>query len=211
MIIGLSVFNYLTNLDISFQKFSNANGFIIKPLFEFISNLPALKVLTLAYVSIDLEDMEKLHKSAPDLKELGLLSVELMESPSALIDAGDGSILLTAGGELFVQATASKLKDISMVLKEGVKYNDDLTNILTRWIVCFGQKYPSIETLTMNIKDTYIANNRLEDSLAKAVAHMPNLKYYRMGLSDVTSNILKVMDTNDIELNDLEFICNGRT
>lgn len=153
MIIGSTIFNYLTKLDIKFHKEhirdEEYTSFYIKPIAENIANLPALKVLKVSYIKIDLDDMETLHNGALELEKISFGSIELVDTSSILNVARGNNLLLKAGGEPFVHKTASKLEGLSITLvaDKTLDNSDRISNNLAKWIVYAGQKYPSIERL----------------------------------------------------------------
>lgn len=72
IIIESSVYHRLAKLDVCFYKASGGRDatFVVKPFLEKFANLPALKKLELAYINIDLEDMETLHGATSELEEI---------------------------------------------------------------------------------------------------------------------------------------------
>lgn len=84
-----------------------------------------------------------------------------------------------------------------------------MRDILARWIVYTGHKYPCIESLFLGSSNCmsfgdFAADDRLEDPLAKAAAQTPDLKSYQVGFSSLTPNIIKAMDDNGIKLDTIE-------
>lgn len=166
-------------------------------------------MLVVSDIGVDLEDMEKLHNSALQLKDVSLDSIELLDTSSTLTIAGEGNALLKAGGEAIVRGIASKLKYISISLEASRGSNSfHISSRLARWIVYAGQKYPCLETLIVRLDDymdnNYMGDRTLEGPLRKAVEHMPNLGVCQMRFFAVTSNILKAMDNNGTEVEDIE-------
>lgn len=214
MIIGSTIFNYLTKLDIKFHKEhirdEEYTSFYIKPIAENIANLPALKVLKVSYIKIDLDDMETLHNGALELEKISFGSIELVDTSSILNVARGNNLLLKAGGEPFVHKTASKLEGLSITLvaDKTLDNSDRISNNLAKWIVYAGQKYPSIERLLIapnnSTYNLYVGDRSLGDPLTKATSHMPNLKIYQMGFSNVIPNILRALDDNGVELDTIE-------
>lgn len=98
-------------------------------------------------MNLDLEVMEKLHSSAPNLEEIEFMFVILADTRSTLPVVKAGNNPLTVRGKPFVQDTASKLKAILVELEEDQPYEYELSRDLAKLILYFGQKYLCIQKL----------------------------------------------------------------
>lgn len=171
MIIGSSVFDRLTQLEISFLSVinwrRNESNLLVKSFFQdTATNLPVLKVLHLGRACVDLEDMEKLHNGAPNPERIVFHCVQLMETPSALTIIQDGGALLNAEGRSFVHGAAIKVKTVSIALDDCVGYDNRLSTILAKRIVYTRLKYPNTAFLGIKpnggMMEPYNADSTLE-------------------------------------------------
>lgn len=104
-----------------------------------------------------------------------------------------------------MRGAASKMRAFTLKLIESKPYDDNLSQLLARWIVYFRQKYPFTENLMIELYDggisqRMVANGALEGSLTKAVAQMSDLKLYNMIFSPITPNALNAMDSIGVKL-----------
>lgn len=195
VMLGSAVWRCLTELDVEFLSFYLKEETVsIETMLPGIAGLPALKVLKLKYISIDLEDMQKIHTLVPNLEVIQLSSTEFVDTPSASLIEEEEKILLldVSGRSAFIQDQAIKLKDVSVCLDGD--YDDNFFNNLSKSIVYIGHKYPYIENLIVQPSPDHIArNSRLEESITKSLVNMPHLQHYGMGFASVTANIVEAM------------------